>query len=714
MKNWNKKNVSRLVTKELYDKYGIPPLTASVFVRRGITDGEEIQYYLETDKRFLHNPFMFSNMTDAVERIIQAKEEEEKVLIFGDRDVDGITSTTVLYNCLKGMGIDVTWRLPGTTDPYGLNMQAVDDFAKNYGTLIITVDCGISNNEEIAHAAELGIDVIVADHHNPPAELPSPAIIINPKCEDSGYPFKDISGCAVAYKLCSALRFSASELYRNEVVLMSVRPVNDAYTIECIKTENLVETDSITETIIPGTVSFTQTRLEKFLRGHQIFVWDKALTLKMLSQVFGNGIEFEVMDMQPEVAKAFPQLARLSLMRLKNLSRLARYNPSLSTEIQGFFNIFVTFMTKSYYTTFKNIEGLEERDLQLVALAALADIMPLKNENRIFLKHGIASLNAGHAREGLVELLSRQQLLGKRISSTDLSWNIVPVLNSCGRLGRPELGVELFTESNAEKRQAIADEILNLNSTRKQLGTEGWNYALESAEESIRKYSGKLCVVIDERINRGISGIVAGKLVSQFNVPSMAVTFVDDCAIGSMRSCRGFSVTPFLDQMSDIFINHGGHDLAAGFSFKKERLNDFLEKLSLLAPAIDLLESDTETYNIDAEIPHEYLNPDLIKTVDTFEPYGEQNPKLTFMSKNLKVLDARLIGKAEPYHLKLTLESKGNKWPALFWNEGERLNRDFKKDDYIDVLYELERNTFNGMETLQLIIRDIAAPGESE
>ncbi len=707
MKIWNKKEVSREVVKELTDKYGIDPITASILARRGIIDGNEIQYFIESDKRFLHSPFAFAGMTDAVERILQAQEEGEKVLIFGDKDVDGITSTTVLYNCLQEMGIDVRWQLPGATDPYGLNIPAVDSFAQDYGTLIITVDCGISNNAEIEYASKLGIDVIVVDHHNPPEQLPNPAIIINPKCSDSGYPFKDISGCAVAYKLCCALRFSKSELYRNEVCLLTVRPVNEAYTIDCIKTENLVETDSISETIIPGTLSFQQTRLAEFLKGVQIFVWDAKTTQKLLTEIFGTGIEFGLTDLQPEVAKIFPQLGSLSLMRLKSMSRIARYKPEYSTEIQGFFNIFVTFMNKVYYNQFKSHALAEEMDLQLVGLAALADIMPLRNENRIFLKHALTSINSGRCRDGLKELLSALNLLGKRISSGELSWNVCPVLNSCGRLGKPEIGVNLFTDITPANAAEKTSQIYELNEQRKKLGDEGWYYALEQSDKALEKYGGKLCAVIDERINRGLAGIIAGKLVSKYRVPGMAITFVDDVAIGSMRSCRGFNTTAFLDQMSDIFINHGGHNQAAGFSFKKSRVNEFLERLDMLTPAIELDEETDGIFDIDAEIPPNYLTPKLIDIVDSFEPYGEQNKRLLFMTRGLRILDARLIGKSEPMSVKLTLDAKSSKWPGLYWGAGDLLKTEFDKGDYVDILYELERNTFNGVETLQLKIVDL-------
>lgn len=712
MKNWIKKRITREDVGALYDKFGVNALTASILARRGITEGADVQFFLEDDLRFMHNPFLFANMEDAVDRILQAKDEGENVLIFGDRDVDGITSTAVLYDCLTSLGINVSWRLPGGTDPYGLNKNAVDEFEKNFGSLVITVDCGISNVEEIAYATEKGMDVIVIDHHTPPEVLPSPAIIVNPKCEDSGYPFKDISGCAVVYKVVSALRFAASGLYKNEVALLAATasPDGEECTIEVLKLQNLVEKGSLSITVRSGT-SISDTKLVDFLRGQQIFVWDEKSTSSLLAQIFGNGAEFNFMDLRGEVAKVFPAMGAASLSQLKSKSKLARYNPDQNTEIKGFFNIFVTFVNAQISKQFPSYAKANERDLQLVALAALADIMPLKNENRIFIRHGIASMNKGNAREGLRELLSMQGLLGKRINATDLSWNINPALNATGRLGHPEIGLELFLEKDAGKRTEIAQKIIEMNNERKALGNDGWNFAALQAKQSIQKYGGKLCVIIDDsgeqKINRGVSGTIAGKLVNLYDIPSMAITIVDDNAIGSMRSCRGFEVLSLLDKMADLFVSYGGHAYAAGFTFKKERLPDFLAALDKFVPEIELSNSEAEQINIDAEIPSDYLKPDLLAIVDNFEPYGEENRELTFMSKNLRICDAALIGKTERQHLKLTFDLGKTKWPAMFWGGAESLHRDFDKGDNVDVLYQVGRNCYNGVETPQLIITDI-------
>ena len=703
---WYKKTISKSEVEALTSKYRMDALTASILLRRGITEGKELLYFLEDDLRFQHSPFSFNAMEDAVDRILEAKEENEKVLIFGDRDVDGVTATTVLYECLVSMGIDVRYRLPKGDDAYGLSIQAVDDFEKEYGSLIITVDCGISNFTEIEYAVSKGMDVIVTDHHNPPEELPENCIILDPKIENSGYPFKDISGCAVAYKLVSALRFSQSPWYKTEAALLNVRPVNGAYTIECIKIRNLVPVSRLDETIVPGTILVSQTRLPAYLKGQAILVWDKTTTLRLMNEIFGSGAEFSFIDIREEVSKIYPSMGSYSLLKIKDMSTIARYGNHPATEIGGFYNIYVTYVQESLRRMNPKLKELEERDLQLVSLAALADIMPMRNENRLFVKKGLESINKGNIREGLLELMSRLSLTGKKIGSTDLSWNVVSNLNAAGRLGQPELAAELFLSKSADERNAVASKIMELNTKRKELTLEAWECAYPDVQKSIDEHGGKLCAIFDTRINRGVCGLLAGRITGSYDIPSMVVTETGDLAIGSMRSTRGLNLTSFLNSFGDIFENHGGHSAAAGFSLKKEKLSLFKEKVSELSDTIELEPSDTGNFEIDASLPPAYLTPEILKITDSLEPYGEENPALTFSAENLVAEEASVIGK-QNQHLKVLVNAGGSKWPCLFWNEGARLGRDFSQGDRIDILFRMERNTFNRVETPQLILIDL-------
>lgn len=697
---------------KLHNSYGIELLEASIFARRGITSGQDIMYFLESDKRFTHLPFMFAYMEDAVSRITDAIEEGEKVLIFGDKDVDGVTSTAILYGYLKKQGLDVQWRLPVGEDAYGLSIEAIDEFMKStdgYGSLIITVDCGISNVKEIAYAREKGIDVIVTDHHNPPDELPDATLIIDPKMQDSGYPFKDISGAAVAYKLVSALRFSKfTTVYNQDITLLDIQPLSDgSFRIDCIKTRNLCPKRTFSQAFFPGAASIYNTKLADFLRGQQIFVWNEKLVKSRLAEVFGPNVDFQVFDLQPEAAKIIPAIAKKDLSELKTLSKMVKYTDSPVTEITGFYNFFVTFIEKTQLMHFPKQEEDSMQDLQLVGVAALADIMPMRNENRIFVKNTLAAINGGKTRKGLAELLARLDLSGKQITSTDLSWKMIPALNASGRMGQSNLSLELLISEDAVSRNRIANKIIELNEQRKIYVADGELFTSKQAAESVEKFNNKLCIVADERINRGVTGILASKIMQKYNVPSIAMTFTEDgqTVIGSMRSCRSCIATTFLDQFGDIFYNHGGHDAAAGFSFSKLRLEEFMSKAKQLSAGISLSEEE-DTIDIDAEIPSEYITPDLLKTVDLFEPFGEANGELVFMSRDLKIQDAAIVGKSERQHLKLVFDCGKFKFPAMFWGEADRLNRDFRTGDCLNVLYGISKNCFNGNVTPQMILMD--------
>lgn len=709
MATWNKKNIAKELVMSLHTKYGTDLLTSSILARRDIITGSEVQYFLEQDKRFLHCPFLFDRMEDACDRILDAKEEGEKVLIFGDRDVDGITSTTLLYQYLKSIGIDVQYKIPSGDDDFGLSIDAIDNFAANYGTLIITVDNGICCKKEVDHAADLGIDVIVVDHHEPNDEnYPELAIVIDPKVEDCGYPFPHISGCAVVYKLITALRFSLNPLYKQEICLLNVHPINDAYVIECLKIENMIIKDKLSETFVPGVMPLHQTKLVDFLKGQQIFVWDENLQKKMLVKIFGQNVEINMLDVRPEIATIIPSVAELSLLRLKSFSKIAKYQESPSSEIEAFYNIFITFIQMKISEN-KNPK-IEEEELQLVALAALADIMPLQNENRILVRQGIASMNKGRYRPGLYELIQKQNMLGKKISSTDLSWNIVPLLNATGRLGEPETALQLLLEENPQTREKIADRILALNIERKKLGAEAQIVADSQVRENLPRFSNKIAYVKSEKINRGVTGIVAGKLSSMLKLPSIVIGQIDgDLFRASLRSISGVDLQNILDYCNSkiqggLFEKYGGHSEAAGFSIKKENLPILEKALEEYASYLEIPENAKTEISIDAELPFEYMSPELLNLVDSFEPFGQGNPNLKFLVKNAKIISADVMGKTEVQHLRLTIDCGKYKWPSIYWKAAERLNRDFSVGDKVNIVFEATRNLYNGNETPQMNI----------
>lgn len=703
MKTWNKKEISRDQALALHNKYKLGALEASIFTRRAVTAGSDLLYYLEDDTRFLNKPFEFSQMEDAVDRILAAVDEGEKVLIFGDRDVDGITATAVLYEQLKRMNLDVSWRLPSGDDAYGLSMAAVEDFAKDYGTLLITVDCGISNYAEIQRAQELGISVIVTDHHNPPAQLPEAEIIINPKLSDSGYPFAEISGCSVAFKLAQALRFSQTEIYKQDLCLLNVR---DDTVIECLKLRNMVKRRAFEKDFSDGTSSLASSGLLEFLRGEQIFVWDAPKVSAALKNLFGNGVEFNLFDVRPEAAKIIPSISNASLQKLSGLSKVALYSDQDASELDAFYNIFVTYLDKKIAQSFPSIKECDERDLQLVMLSVFSDIMPLKNENRIFARRALSVINQGRPRSGLTEILSRQGLLGKKLCAKDFGWNVIPALNAAGRLGTPEDSLNLFLAESADQREDYAQKILDHNEERKRLENASWDFLGGRPEKSLQKFNGKFCLIVEEKIHRGVVGRIAAKLVQRVKVPSIAMTKAGDTYIGSMRTSRGVNCTDFLDKFGDIYINHGGHSGAAGFSLTAQNFELFQQKIGAVVQATELGADEDQIVDIDAELTPQYVNDDLINVVDLFEPYGNENPELVFMTKGVRIAGGQVMGKGERQHLKLYLEIGKQKWPALWWDQGALYKTEFNDGDLVDVAYNFQRNTFNGRESRQLQIID--------
>lgn len=180
----------------------------NILHNRGITDAQDINAYLTPSfKRSFHNPFLMKDMDKAVNRLTTAIKNQERIIIFGDYDVDGISGTAVLYNSLKALNANMSYRLPHRVkDGYGLNIKFIDEFKEKGIKVLITVDCGISCKEQVEAAKKAGIDVIITDHHTIPEQIPDQAYaILHPKQEDCHYPFKGLTGAGVAYKLATAL-----------------------------------------------------------------------------------------------------------------------------------------------------------------------------------------------------------------------------------------------------------------------------------------------------------------------------------------------------------------------------------------------------------------------------------------------------------------------------------------------------------------------------
>lgn len=205
-KKWEYYESNEELINEISEKFNINKIIAKILLNRGITDIEKIKVFLEPNRSNFYDPYLINDMEIAINRIIKAIENKEKVIIYGDYDVDGITSTTVLKKFLEERGLETGYYIPDRLDEgYGLNMNAMDYIANEKYTLMITVDCGISGIEEVDYIKKLGVDVIITDHHEPLEELPKALAVIDSKRKDNTYPFNQLAGVGVVFKVIQAI-----------------------------------------------------------------------------------------------------------------------------------------------------------------------------------------------------------------------------------------------------------------------------------------------------------------------------------------------------------------------------------------------------------------------------------------------------------------------------------------------------------------------------
>ena len=205
--NWiieenTEESIINLLSKEL----NVDPIISSMLVNRGIKSFEQAKDFFRPNLNQLHDPFLMKDMDIAVTRIVSAIENKESIMVYGDYDVDGTTAVALLTSYLEETGGIVSTYIPDRiSEGYGISLKAIDTASNNNQGLIIALDCGIKANAQVAYASSKGIDFIICDHHNPSKSIPDALAILNPKRSDCNYPFKDLCGCGVGFKLIQAI-----------------------------------------------------------------------------------------------------------------------------------------------------------------------------------------------------------------------------------------------------------------------------------------------------------------------------------------------------------------------------------------------------------------------------------------------------------------------------------------------------------------------------
>ena len=696
---WNVAQIDDADIDIFTQKYGMDRLAAALMLRRNIIDPAQLKFFLNDDLRLLHNPFLFSQMDTAVNRVLSAVSEGEKVLVFGDRDTDGITATVLMVSALRQEGLEVFWEVPMGDDAYGLSTAIVNTYSKMDVTLCITVDCGVGNINEIAQAKKLGMDCIVVDHHNPGEVLPDAVAVINPKCEFENYPFEGLSAVALVLKFLTAIDISKSDFYDQPMCFLNLRPGNESTIIEAVKILNLTEQSRIRETLVEGSGEKQLARVIEFIQNQPILVYQQDRQARLLSEVFGSSTDFALTDISEEIWKEFPSLKGKSLLRMLQGSRLSKFSQKAVEEIDAAAQLLTSYCyAKSSFI----LENLETR-LDLVALGLIADMMPLLDENRIMVRHGLSVLEHTQ-RKGLRELMARLNLLGRSLTSVEVSWRLTPSLNAPGRMGSPDMVVRLLLEEGDVVK--LADEIFTLNEERKQSGNTAWKVVLPAALESREEYNGVLSCVFHDSIHRGITGILAGRLSRKLNVPSIVMAELEEGYVGSVRGVRGFHVTDFLTRFSELLDDFGGHNAAGGFRFRKDRYHDFLAMLKEQSTFVELAGEEEPELNIDLELKASEVRNDLEKFQNSLGPVGQEFQQICYMLRGVQIINVQTVGK-DASHLKLLLSIAERKWPAIYWSAAERFPGDFDRNSLVDCAFTLERNYFGNNSHLQLNILDI-------
>ncbi len=348
---------------------------------------------------------------------------------------------------------------------------------------------------------------------------------------------------------------------------------------------------------------------------------------------------------------------------------------------------------------------LRGRDLlDVVALGTVTDMGPLQGENRVLVKAGLSAINESQ-RPGLQALIASAGLAQGRVTATDISFMLGPRLNAAGRLDDAILPYKLLLSNDSATARTLADQLNDANRRRQSLTREVQQAARAQADAQ-GKGENRIVVLEGEGYPAGIVGLVAAKLVDDLGRPVLLLERGEETSRGSARSVQGFNIIQALTTCDDLFVRYGGHAAAAGFTIANDRLPELERRL--LAYAEDHLPDDMlmPALEIDADIPLNAVNRDLLETLAMLEPFGQGNPQPVFLTRRVRVSGAWTRG-ADAQHLKLRLDDAqgGPSYEAIAFRLGH-LHSHFQKPRLIDIAYTLENHEWNGTRTLQLNIKD--------
>ena len=556
IKKWVIRQADKERASQISEKFNIDPFVAFLMVSRGVVDDLDVVNFM-TDDFMLSSPFDMADMDEAVFTVSEAIENGSKICVYGDYDCDGVTSTTLLVDFLRSKGADVCYYIPSReTEGYGLNNSAIDIIAQWGVDLIITVDNGISAFDEAEHIYELGMSLVITDHHQlTDGKLPRAEAVVNPHRDDNAMDFRDFCGVGVAFKFAVA------------------------------------------------------------------------------------------MDED-------------------------------------------------------NVEDIVERYIDLVAIGTIGDVMPLKEENRAYVRRGLQKLNK-NPRKSLAPFVSRN---AKNLTSQDIAFQICPRINAIGRMGDAKRAVEFLLCDDAAQAASACNSLDEENANRQRVEQE----ISEDVKNQIRKnpklVASPVIVVAGKGYHHGVIGIVAAHILEKYGKPTFVIGIDENgVARGSARSVDGFNVFEALTACSDDMIQFGGHPLAAGITLKEDMIekfsadiNDFAIKNYPVMPPVEL--------TLDLKLAPSYLNLDLVESLSVLEPYGAGNPPAVFGIYKLRLLAVTPL--SEGKHIRLDLQKKDTKIRVVKFSTPYD-EFPYKPGDVLNLAVKVSKNAYNGKMYLSVQAVDI-------
>jgi single-stranded-DNA-specific exonuclease len=556
----------------------VSPIAAQLLLNRGFGDAEAARRFIDSHLTALHAPELLTGVPHAVDLLETAIRDKKRICVYGDYDVDGISGTAILWNLLHLLDVPVEFHMPNRLeDGYGLRSSTLTQLAQQGTQVVVTVDCGITGIEEAATARQLGLQLVITDHHEHKDELPVAEVLVHPGLPGGSYPFRGLSGAGVAFKLAWALcqRLSGSE---------------------------------------------------KVLPKFREFLLDA---------------------------------------------------------------------------------------VALASLGLIADVVPLQDENRIFVKHGLNRLQTAPT-VGLKALLESASLnSGAVLRAEDVAYKLAPRLNAAGRLGCARLVVELLTTTNAEKARELAAYLDGQNKERQSLERRFTREARELLEAGDWQTMPAI-VLHHAEWHAGVIGIVAGRLAEQFGRPALVIASRDDPASGSGRSIPGFALHEALQACAGELISHGGHAAAAGFKISLHRIDAFRVKFcEYTAAHFPHGMPPPPRLVLDAEVPLSALTFGLLKEIDRLEPYGASNPRPRFLAGGLQIVgEPRRIGGGER-HLSFRVRQAGANLRAVAFGLGDRLEELISAGGQCCLAFTPRINEWNGMRNIELDVSDFQAGAQA-